>query len=636
MGFQEDINNFMVQDGDRQHNGVIPEYYPVTPIYSDCSVLPLIDGKAYFEDLYNEIQRLGSTAGSPISEQFIYIHAWVIDLELKLTETSPTLLKLLHEKAREGIDVRILVWANDFLLDSSTTIWDFINAAGRFYYNVVSITPYIEYQYPNLLSLQRIREVAPEIQIIVNYLDHEYGASHMKMVLISSGSMAYAYTGGIDLSGGRRGNPLHREGDGWHDIQAKVCGPVVQEIYDVYIALWNEIINKEEDHSPVYLLAEEMPELFPEGFQKIKAKTPDNNMIERKEINSETTANHYCQSLFTLPNNAGNEKDIISFAQEGWYQIRLALHKAINNAKDYIYIEDQAFASREIFDLLKNALIDASRPNLRLIMVTGSTDPDDKPSTLINKLHAMNDFLLKGLNDEQRGRIVLFEHYVVVHSKVWIIDDKWAMIGSANVLNRALYTEIDHCISFMNEANTVALLRVNLWGEHFGIPPNERVIRLTDLQNGLNVWNPNWGAEGSGIKLLCYAQTIGDIPDVEWDGIFKPYLLPKLTMANATSGSKTHITSDYIPESSENNFFNKDYYVHIYSGPNNDCIRKLTNHLSRSIYFDEMPDANYNSTAFSIFRPRIDKVELPAYEEDKLDNIDCIKLEWVQDYGEAP
>lgn len=83
---------------------------------------------------------------------------------------------------------------------------------------------------------------------------------------------------------------------------------------------------------------------------------------------------------------------------------------------------------------------------------------------------------------------------ITVHAKTTLIDDKWAIIGSANCMRRSLFTDWEHSLSFANgSSNVVRNYRMNLWAEHFHHPtPGD----FLDLQNSLNRWDPNWGTPG--------------------------------------------------------------------------------------------------------------------------------------------
>src|SRR5438552_3333279 len=57
---------------------------------------------------------------------------------------------------------------------------------------------------------------------------------------------------------------------------------------------------------------------------------------------------------------------------------------------------------------------------------------------------------------------------ITVHAKTTLIDDKWAIIGSANCMRRSLYTDWEHSLAFIEGAdNIVSGYRCKLWNEHF-------------------------------------------------------------------------------------------------------------------------------------------------------------------------
>ena len=81
----------------------------------------------------------------------------------------------------------------------------------------------------------------------------------------------------------------------------------------------------------------------------------------------------------------------------------------------------------------------------------------------------------------------------VMHAKITLIDDKWALIGSCNHQRRSLYTDWEHSVSFMDEAGTaVRDFRAKLWAEHFRSSPTE----FLDLTTALGAWEPAWNPAG--------------------------------------------------------------------------------------------------------------------------------------------
>jgi phosphatidylserine/phosphatidylglycerophosphate/cardiolipin synthase-like enzyme len=90
---------------------------------------------------------------------------------------------------------------------------------------------------------------------------------------------------------------------------------------------------------------------------------------------------------------------------------------------------------------------------------------------------------------------------VIVHTKSTIVDDHWAIIGSANAFRRSLYTDIEHSVAVLGEEDSlVQVYRVELWSDSFELPFADQPL-IADIDKALNVWNSAWGTPGSGVTL---------------------------------------------------------------------------------------------------------------------------------------
>jgi phosphatidylserine/phosphatidylglycerophosphate/cardiolipin synthase-like enzyme len=86
---------------------------------------------------------------------------------------------------------------------------------------------------------------------------------------------------------------------------------------------------------------------------------------------------------------------------------------------------------------------------------------------------------------------------VTVHSKTTIVDDHWAIIGSANCMRRSLYTDWEHSVVFVDEDDeAVKEYRKELWAHHFGEPDPDT---FDDLAESLYRWDPTWGVAGGHV-----------------------------------------------------------------------------------------------------------------------------------------
>jgi phosphatidylserine/phosphatidylglycerophosphate/cardiolipin synthase-like enzyme len=486
-----------------------PPSEPLPATFAGCRVTPLIDGGAYFADLAAQIAALGQGTASENSNQFLYIAGWWLHLMGGKVNPSPGssgastgpsiglenpfsldgpgdpnhLVDLLKAKAAAGVDVRVLGWV------SSSVMADYFVLTASIQNGAGSIRDV------NVGTMAAIRELrkAPALadKACLNIISHSAGAVHTKMVLVGNGSGAIGYTGGLDLVGDRHGAQPHPPAQ-WHDVQAKVEGPAVQAMYDLYRSMWNEVKARKVRS-------------FRYADEKIASHLPSTPTAPARTLPTTPVGKHHVQSLRTVPRfnyttfNILPENEKISFAPDGLFEVRSAWFNAILTAENYVYIEDQGFWSVEVMIWLNQAL--KARNDLKVILVTGITDPNDPHFPPYANV-ALFKGLLHDLNGQQRGRVRAFSRDLIVHTKSTIVDDHWAIIGSANAFRRSLYSDVEHAVGLLDEDDVlVQQYRTRLWSDHFGLLGPADQQKIADIDKALNVWDGTWGTPGSGVAL---------------------------------------------------------------------------------------------------------------------------------------
>ncbi|MFH1529816.1 MAG: phospholipase D-like domain-containing protein [Pseudomonadota bacterium] len=136
--------------------------------------------------------------------------------------------------------------------------------------------------------------------------------------------------------------------------------------------------------------------------------------------------------------------------------------KAIRNARDLIYIEDQYFRMPVVLDAFQEAL-DAS-PSLRIVVVTKPVSIVDgaKKWTVImdDALREMagDRYLLLTMEAYAAGYLLDLEvatpHFAPmdIHSKMLIVDDRYLSVGSCNKNNRGLLIEGEMNVAVLDAA----------------------------------------------------------------------------------------------------------------------------------------------------------------------------------------
>jgi hypothetical protein len=126
-------------------------------------------------------------------------------------------------------------------------------------------------------------------------------------------------------------------------------------------------------------------------------------------------------------------------------------------------------------------------------------DPTDPPELreLLNM--AVNEHLAPGVaNIEDRVAFHFRTDDVTVHTKSWIIDDEWAVIGSANAMRRSCYTDGELSVAVLDEnegpGSFAVDYRCDLWAEHCGVVDAAGRARFADIDGALQIWHPSWSS----------------------------------------------------------------------------------------------------------------------------------------------
>ena len=246
-----------------------------------------------------------------------------------------------------------------------------------------------------------------------------------------------------------------------HDVSVKLNGGSVFYVEEFFIDMWN-YISKEEYHGKRKLNSLSNPKASGEApVQIVRSITPE-TLFKKGEL--------------------------------GIYE---GYRKAIAGAKDYIYLENQFFTNKSIIKALKNAM--DKKPDLQVIVVMNENP--DNPGYKKWQNQCIERLGIKSVEDvldhSQLGFFTLWSvgwredqfeiQPIYVHSKVALVDDLWATVGTAN-LDGASLTHVNELEGFFDakfqrsmEMNVifpelgkksngeVEKLRNSLWKEHLGI-----------------------------------------------------------------------------------------------------------------------------------------------------------------------
>ncbi|MCB1507073.1 MAG: metallophosphoesterase [Hyphomicrobiaceae bacterium] len=305
-------------------------------------------------------------------------------------------------------------------------------------------------------------------------------AHHQKFILALSkrSERDVAYVGGIDICLDRWDRPSHdaakeRQCDvieagmieshtpsqpGWHDVQVRIQGPAIGQIYEAFQERWND--ERPANHDPLLSayssgtpLHDPRPEYPAMGKQSV-------------QVNVTLPAGMF-------PRAGGRGEMTVARAHE----------RAISRAHHYIYVEDQYVWPCSLVEKLEQAL----HRGVHVLMVVARDYDAPGLAPVAKRLrHEVVDRLRRAGGD--RFKMFHIERndgkQVYVHSKVLIVDDCYASIGSANFNARSLTNDTELQIGIVDEdlvevriagitekvCRFAHDLRCALWAEHLEVP----------------------------------------------------------------------------------------------------------------------------------------------------------------------
>ena len=410
----------------------------------------------------------------------MYLTDWRIDATRRLAGPGTELGPLLVQLARHGVAIRGLLWRSHpslvrFNQDANRVLSTMVNRAGG-----------------QLVADQRVRR---------------FGSHHQKLLVVhrpDDPGRCIAFVGGIDLSRGRADGPDHR-GDPdpvridprygrrppWHDLQLEVHGPAVLDVDFTFRERW-------EDHTP----ADHRNPL--RTMWRRVSHEPRRRALLLRRLPPPPVGSQVVQVLRTYP----ARHRAIPFAPEGERSIARAYLKALRRAQTLVYIEDQYLWGTLVSDALAAAL--RASAELRMIIVVPRY-PDRDGRISGRAARAAQWRAISNLVRAGGPRVTVYDLEneqgtpIYVHAKAIVIDDVWAMVGSAN-LNRRSWTHDSEvaCAVLDQERDPRHLtdpgglgdgarvfareLRLRLWREHLRLGPDGDDGRLVDPVAGFELW----------------------------------------------------------------------------------------------------------------------------------------------------
>jgi phosphatidylserine/phosphatidylglycerophosphate/cardiolipin synthase-like enzyme len=288
---------------------------------------------------------------------------------------------------------------------------------------------------------------------------------HQKAVLVDE---RRAFAGGlnhIDVNReDRRHTRLARRG--WHDGFVQVEGPIVPEVIRGLYGRWNE----EHTRAKAFIdAADKQTKDFKVPFRK----TSDLPSRITEEPKADLLADIPCQVHRTVSRSLNV---LTRAAQTTCGDVLEGYLKAIGAADTYIYLENQYFRERRIAEAIVARAMTKPRLNVVLLLPFISEELLENSGDPITKHGAaLQHDALQLMLDKLGPRCGIFSPFtsstptrlIYVHTKLLIVDDFYANLGSANANPRSFTMDTEMNLAWCDEV-TAKTLRLNLWREQLG------------------------------------------------------------------------------------------------------------------------------------------------------------------------
>ncbi len=269
------------------------------------------------------------------------------------------------------------------------------------------------------------------IQAHADPREHPFHCHHEKTIVIDG---ELAFVGGIDLTdsaGDRYDQQEHhaRRQLGWHDVATRLRGPAVADVDDHFRLRWRELTG-ERLPAP--------PRPGPAGQSTVQVvRTVAEDMYE------------------ALPH--------------GEFRVFESYLRALRGAQALIYLENQFLWAPELVSIIADKLRHPPTPQFRVVILlpakanNGAEDSNGQVGVLIDADRGAKRMLTASIVALSPGGGRADPVYV--HAKVAVIDDRWLIVGSANLNAHSLFNDTEMCV-VSDDAGLARSTRVRLWAEH--------------------------------------------------------------------------------------------------------------------------------------------------------------------------
>ncbi|CAI5728960.1 unnamed protein product [Peronospora destructor] len=267
-------------------------------------------------------------------------------------------------------------------------------------------------------------------------LPHDLSSQHQKTLVLAKGTSVdtddqpVAYVGGIDITNDRWDTIYHNatairdeagiyfRNKGWVDSSLRIHDPAAKDVASNFLARWN---------SP-YLSSQDFID------DLVQFEDPSYSPLPSFDYSSPPSGNQNVQIVRTYSCKYKKWE----FAPNGEKLLPHSRIKAIKNAKNFIYIEDQYFiVVPELLDALMKVM-----PGLQRLLVVV------QPPEFMNKCGGFENYMyenIQPIKEKVPNKLKMYSMKpdldIYLHSKLVVIDDVYLSDGSASWNRRSMTSD---------------------------------------------------------------------------------------------------------------------------------------------------------------------------------------------------
>jgi phosphatidylserine/phosphatidylglycerophosphate/cardiolipin synthase-like enzyme len=378
------------------------------------------------------------TATGP--EHFIYLLGWWMSDDFAVSN-GLTLATLFNRASDANVMVRVMLW----------------DQAGT----------------QNSGEVERINKLRDGAAILDNRT-LDFGSHHQKVLIVNGSKGLIAFCGGVDFKSDRIMTVSSQPGSPLHDVHCQIEGPAASDLLRVFVQRWTDHpdhVTLDKQKGGLRSVTEPGP--IADAAHTVQIGRTYGNGNAHAGIDSEAYIVYQGQPPTPVVMHRPRGYTFLN-GRAGEQTAKTMLLKAIQKARQFIYLEDQYLVDLDI----RNALV-AAVPSLAHLTILIPLNTD------LPQNHFRRQEFIRPLRAAAGAKLRVFHRpadkpYGYTHAKTWVFDDQYAIVGSANC-NRRGYTHDSEVVAGildegpLSDIGFAQALRVALWANALGIDPGQLV-----------------------------------------------------------------------------------------------------------------------------------------------------------------